>query len=89
MDPFNAAAISFIAEIESLGLSVPRDQREAIAERLAIRMRAAFASAQRNNSHAVAEPIDTFNPHGSGPEPIGPREDTTATSQARDALGDA
>lgn len=37
------------------------------------------------------EPTDTFNPHGSGPEPIGPRETAppSPADQARDALGDA
>lgn len=47
MDSFDSAATAFIAELETLGLPLPRDQREAIKARLAIRMRAPFAKAER------------------------------------------
>lgn len=55
MDSFDSAATAFIAELETLGLPIPRDQREAIKARLAIRMRAAWHAASSQTPQAPTE----------------------------------
>ncbi len=47
MDPFDAQAVAFMTEIEAALPDFPKAQREHLTARLAIRMRAAFAEANR------------------------------------------